>query len=212
MANIVLNDVLNVTYGCSMGPQNGLNRIQYVVGSTVGPVLSDQAWATVLSTTVAAGYKNYLNVNARFLGLRLQKVFPGIAPPGVSATAGTGVGTIAGDPLPTQVAMLFTKRTPVGGKVGRGRVYLPFWSESDNDIAGKPTALALGNGNALANQILNPMTLISGASSVTINPCLAKKSNGWLPLQLDGYVQRQNWATQRRRSQINRGDSVFPPV
>lgn len=212
MALVLLNQVHNVTYGCRQGQQTGLNRVQYVVTATGGPALTDQGLANALSTTVAASFKNYLPATGSYLGLRLQIVSPLPGDPGVSSVSGAGAGTVVSDPLPTQAAMLFSKRTPVAGKIGRGRLYLPFWTEDDNDATGKPTNAALIAGNAVATIILNPIVIVVGVSTVTLTPCLAKKSNAWLPLILSGYVQRTQWATQRRRSQINRGDSSFPPV
>jgi len=214
MANILVNDVVTVTYGCMYdGKQLGLNRIQYFCQAAAGGALSDQQVADGLSAQAAVGYKAYLNIKARYLGVRLQKVFVGPAAPGVSSQSGNGVGAAVGDPLPTQTAMLFTKNTNVGGKVGRGRMYLPFWSEADNDADGKPNGAALAAGLALANVILKPMLVVVGASSANMVPCLAKKSTGWIPLELaaTSFVQRTNWATQRRRSQINKGDQTFPP-
>jgi len=212
MAIVLLNQVINVTYGCKQQSQVGLNRVQYVITATGGAALTDQTVANALSTTVAASFKNYLPATGSYLGLRFQIVAPIPGSPGVSSVTGAGAGTVVSDPLPTQAAMLFSKQTPVPGKIGRGRLYLPFWTEDDNDNTGKPTNAALVAGNAVATILLNPIVIVSGGSTVTMTPCLAKKSNAWLPLILSGYVQRTQWATQRRRSQINRGDSTFPPV
>lgn len=215
MALIQKDDVVTVTYGCTFdGKQLGLNRIQYFCRAAGGAALTDQQVANGMSALAAVPYKAYLNVNARYSGLRLQKVFVGPAAPGVSSITGNGAGAVAGDPMATQVAMLFSKRTNVGGKIGIGRMYLPFWSESDNDGSAKPNGAALAGGLAVADVILKPMLVISGGSSVDMVPCLAKKSTGWIPLELAAtpYIQRANWATQRRRSLINKGDGTFPPA
>jgi len=212
MALVLLNDVLQVTFGCRFNDlQNGLNRIQYTVTATAGPAPTDQATANALSSTVAASYKNYLNSASTYNGLRMQIVGGSPPAPGVSAITGAGPGTAIGDPLPPQVAMLFTKKTAVAGKQGVGRLYLPFWGEGDNNADSKPTAAALALGQTLATLLLNPISVIFGGTNLILTPCLTKKP-GWLYVPITGNIQRTNWATQRRRSLVNRSDAPFPPL
>jgi len=164
-----------------------------------------------MSALVAPEYKQYLNIRARYSGLRLRKV--GAVPaPAVSSVAGAGDGLVNGSLLPPQTAMLFTKKTAAAGKIGRGRLYLPFWSEEDNGVGGQPNAGALVAGDICAAVLLSNMLLIDAGASVDMIPCLAKASNGYIPLEITGRIQRTSWATQRRRSFINKGDGTFPPA
>jgi hypothetical protein len=79
---------------------------------------------------------------------------------------GGQLGTVAGDPLPPQIAMVLTKRTALRGKSGRGRMYLCGFSE-DSSTNGRPTVAVQAACNAFASALKNPFVGASGGKTFT---------------------------------------------
>lgn len=203
------NDIIEVKVFCSLGTQQGINVLHYRAAAIGGLSQTDQQVADLMSTALAVPYKAYLPTVGRFEGVRLQVVGPDPAVVAVISKNGAGVGAIATDPLPTQAAMLAKKNTAQAGRFARGRIYLPFWGESQSGADGKPTAGALTLGVAVFDELFDPATYGAGGNTVDLVAVLSKKPfiNS---LEILSYTQRLAWATQRRRSLINKGDQIGP--
>jgi len=76
------------------------------------------------------------------------------------------MGTVAGDPLPPQVALVLTKRTGMRGKSGRGRMYLCGLSEASSDL-GRPSIAIQAAANTLAAALENILTDVGVAKTYT---------------------------------------------
>lgn len=120
---------------------------------------------------------------------------------GPSATGPTGLasasaaGDIAGESEPPQVAFLIRKITALGGRAGRGRMYVPGLAGGLFDSGGEATTV---NANAIADALqavhddfvaanVTPVLLHSAGSPVTT------------PTPITGYQAVTLAATQRRR-------------
>lgn len=204
-----LNDIIEVKHFCSLGNQQGINVLHYRVRAKAGAGLTDAAVAGLMSSVIGPLYKAYLPTVARYEGCRIQVVWPLPVQVAVPDTSGAGVGTIATDPLPSQAAMLAKKATTLAGRRNRGRIYLPFWGESQSDATGKPSAAAIALAATLLTAELVETIYGPGADTVTLTPILWRKGG---PDYQDvvQVIIRSAWATQRRRSLINRGDQIGP--
>ena len=203
---VQLNDVFRADFISDLGTQIAVNSLHYRVTSVSAPNPSDQDIANRLSEVIGPLYRAYMPVLANYRGVRLTKVNAPLVPY-VTSELQSGAGTIAGDPLPTQTALLISLKTPLSGRSFRGRVYLPFWPEGSNDILGEVDDAAILKANqwaaaALASVVVgippNASTVQAGVFSRTLAQ--------WTGLS--GQTFHDKWATQRRRSQINRGDAL----
>lgn len=203
------NQVLMVKYFCNDGRQNGINVVHYRTSDVVGGGITDQLAADALSTLAAAQYKAYLNADCGYAGVQAQVVYPGLYPT-VRSIAGAGVGINLTDRLPSQVALLLSPRTNSPGRRGRGRCYLPFWSEDQNSPDGQPTAGAITAATNVSNVIFAVQTVTSGANSVKLTPVIYSRVTPVTITPIQFVLFRANWASQRRRADINRPDQLGP--
>lgn len=206
---VVVDDIVEVKAFCSLGPQQGINVLHYRCSAIGGAGLTDQDLCTTMSAIVAPLYKAYLPTAARYEGLRLQLVWPPPVPVAVTSFSGNGAGGIATDPLPSQATMLSRKNTSLAGRRNRGRIYLPFWCESQSGTDGKPSAAAITLAGTLLAQLLTTQAYAIGGDSVTLVPVLWRRG-GPDYQAITSFTTRNAWATQRRRSLINKGDVIGP--
>jgi hypothetical protein len=206
---VPIGSVLELKAYTRLQSQNGINVLHYRVSALIGPAISDQAIVSVLDGAAAPLYQAWLPATARYSGLRLQIIAPLPVQAAVIATADAGAGSVASDALPAQTALVVTKRTVLAGRRNRGRAYLPFWPESMNDANGQPTAAAIGLATDWATFFLNPINVAVGPSTVTLTPVLFRKLT-LTTVDLFSAQVRVQWGTQRRRSQINKGDIPGP--
>lgn len=201
-----IGDTWNVTIVCSAGTQVSQNVKQLHVASLAGSGLNGPDFADAISTSLSSYFKSILNVGAKFEGVKVQRLFPNPGQPIVS-TASNGVGLVSGDLAPPQTAGLVKLQTGASGRRGRGRIYLPFPSESDSTSAGKPSATYLNNIDGIGQYFTSSATFGTGGNTVSVIWCMDKAPfNGTTLRPFVTYVVRANWATQRRRSFINRAD------
>lgn len=108
------------------------------------------------------------------------EVFPGLQGP--NALQGT----------PPQVAILVKKVTALGGREGRGRMYIPGYSEGDVTTAGEITGADLTSLQASAD------TFLSDAIAADIQPVLLHNS-ATAPTEILSFQVDSRVGTQRRR-------------
>lgn len=108
--------------------------------------------------------------------------------------------------LPTQTAGLIRFTSPIMGKHGEGRNYLPFPPAAKSELHGVPTsayktelaavASILGNGITVLDVPGNPGTIVP-----TLRPTPGVPPD---PATITGHVTLGAWATQRRRGAFGR--------
>lgn len=102
-------------------------------------------------------------------------------------------GTIGGQPVSPQVALLVRKTTPLGGRRGRGRLYIP----------GMPAAALDDSGNfdaASANGVASDLQDMWSAMALVGQPPVLLHSGALTPTPLTAFVGQTRVATQRRRN------------
>lgn len=193
----------------NLGSQNAINVCHFRVSATGGSSLTDETVATSLAAGVAPLYKAWMPSTALHLGIRLQIIQPLPVPIAITNTSQAGVGARAADAMSPQTAIVVTKRTALAGRQYRGRVYYPFWAEDQNDANGRPTAGGLVLADNANNYLFTNKSIVVGPNSVNLVPVVYRRINS-TGTDIVAFVSRDRWATQRRRSQINKADSFFP--
>ncbi len=185
--------------------QLGVNVLHYKV--TEATPINDytaEHVAGILSAKIAADMKALLVARADYLGVEAAAWGP---IPGAPFFSGSGAnpGQAAGDAMSRQTAGILTKKTLLAGRRKRGRMYIPFPAESQNDPAGHPTVayqtLLQNLGDNLASDLV-----IAGHGVATATMRLGVLSMVGLPsIELvHTMVARRKWANQRRRGDYGR--------
>lgn len=202
-------DILEGKFFCRDESQTGINVVHFYVAGVAGGSLTDQQVCTALSTLAGPLYRAWMAAGQRYSGMRLQRIRPLPAPVAVTSTVGNGAGTGGGSALPSQSALLVSKRSLFAGRANRGRAYLPFWSDAFNSADGHPTAAGLALAQAWATQFLSALNVAVGGASVSLLAVVYNRASGG-SVVISNAIIRDAWATQRRRSEINRPDSTGP--
>lgn len=204
------DDKLEVIAYTRLNSQNGLMVWQANVDSVTGPNVRLQAVADQIALQVGTVLAPLLTEWAAYLGVSVQKISPDKGDKFISSQGGAD-GNVVGDALSTQTAGVVSLRTGKAGRAFRGRKYVPFPSEADNTTGGVPSGAYLTKLGNFAGIFLSGIGIDD-----TVTQEQAVISYGlWKPLlnefrEFTAYIVRKDWGTQRRRSQLNRGD--VPPL
>lgn len=162
-------------------------------GVDSGSLTTPEAIANVAKDAWVAGLAKIQHETCTLSAVRVKM---GPVDTGPSAEVSVNLaGTATGSPVPPNVAVLVRKVTILGGRQGRGRMYIPGFTEADVDGSGNMTGpyLAVVQGHAQATfdefvtQGLFPVLFHDGAGPVVAPTTITA-------FQVDGKV-----ATQRRR-------------
>lgn len=206
---LLVGDVIQVKCYASFQQQGSINVLHYICGATTGGTVTDVAVAQQLEATFAPLYKAWLPTVCIWEGVRVQRIHPGITPVAVVNTANKGAGTVLGDPLPGLVAGVVTKRTALAGRKGRGRMFLPFFSEGASGVDAKPGAVVKAAMQAFANAALTTINVVSGGANMPLTPTLFRKS-GAVATPVTGNLVRDDWYRAGRRGSGNKPDRIGP--
>jgi hypothetical protein len=205
-----VGDILRVTTACAMTNQVGFNNFTYRVSTIVGASATDQDVANTLDGVVSGLYKLVLGNNASYYGLKVQKFHPTpVTLPAVSAT-NTGIGLMASECLPGQVAGVYTGRTALAGPRYRCRFYAPFPGRTANDVTTNvPNATYKTALKDVADYMYAPRTVSSGLNSALLVPVIWHRATA----TTTDIIARQasgKWATQKRRGNWGK-PNLYPP-
>lgn len=206
---IVAGDRISVTFACYAANQVGLNVTNWVCQSEVGSVTLQEI-AEWFDSEAEAEYKALLSGVASYYGVKTQRFYPAPKTIGFVAADNIGVGTAGTALLPTQTCGIITTQTPFAGSGFRGRLYIPFPDEADNDNATSlPTAGYKARLAALAAVICVPTTVTVGINSCVLLPYV-RHSGSHTGEVIDNYAARQKWATQKSRGSYGQ-PNTYPP-
>lgn len=208
---LALNDVIELRAYCNDSVQNGINVLHYAVTAVVGGGRTDQQVADAMSTTASGAYRPYLAAVCSYAGLTLQIVTP-VPQPRVRSVVNAGAGAQAVDPLPPEVTFKVEARASVVGRHGRGRTFLPFWTEADNNATGRPNAGAQALAAAWAAIMYSPNTIAAGGNSVTITPIIWSKPFAPARNFVTSTVVPDVFTHMKRRSFAGKSDRLGPPI
>lgn len=201
-----VNDVYEVTTVCYGQGQNQLNVTHYRLSSITGiePTMAQKAakmgavWSAVLKAMMAN--------TVTYKGLKFSRVEP-TPTAAIIDLSGAGVGAIAGDDLPPQISGLVSLRASSAPPRVRGRFYCPQTTEVHNDTLGVPTVPYQGLMSTVGTTLTSTSTVTPGPNQCTLVPVIYRRAPFHTWYDIDQAIVRLQWATQRRRSAINRGDA-----
>lgn len=137
---MTVGDILQIRFACICFSQNGINVLHAKVVATGGTGTDEQGMANSLDAFYAPLYKALLVNSATYWGAEVRKLLPAPGSQPFNAVTNRGIGTAGANALPGQTAGLSQLRTAAGGRTGRGRIFVPFPSVTDNQAGGNPTA------------------------------------------------------------------------
>jgi len=207
----IVGDIVEQKTACAFSGQNGLNVRHWRVTFIISGGANLKELADNHSGILSNMYKAYLPDHATFRGVQMQQIFPLPAHDREVSNSGNGFGTREEEPLPSQATQIWKLTSGFAGRANRGRLYLPFWTEADNDSNGQVSVAATALGKDIADFFTTSQTTVGAGGSTTLLPVVFHRADG-TDRQLTGNEARQNWATQRRRSLINRADTLIPVV
>ncbi len=188
---------------CKNYDQIAVNVLHYVREPGVGPAVTSVDYAGVVNSVLSSLYAAVMPTSAEYRGVGVQLLpVGGITP--VEYYPAPNPGIVAGESLPKQVSGVIALRSTVGGRSGRGRVYVGFPSEADNESAGKPSVSYVQRLQALADALNSPLTVpdINGTGQV-FSLHVYSRLLAFLA-DVTQVVARDRWGTQRRRGDFGK--------
>jgi len=206
-----VSEVLRITYVTQMDNQAGLNNQYYQVTTVTGLGCTLDQIAVAAGNTVGGLYAPLLTSVAEYRGV-IVHAFQAIPQPAPGLAPDPTPGASGDDPLPGQVAGIITFTTEFAGPGGRGRIYVPFPDETDNDVDHRPTATWITAATNLATFLATPFSTTDGGNQTICTPGIWHRPPLAEPSfrEITGWIVRSRWGTQRRRGDYGRTN--LPPV
>lgn len=199
---IAVGDKYQVKIFCKFAPQLSVNIRHYIITAVSNPG-TEQKLCDAVSLALGSAIKPLLAGLASFFGVETQKLVGAAFVTQATSNSGIGSGSVTSDGLPGQVSGLISLRTGLPGRANRGRLFIPFPAEADNNATLAFPAPDLSYITRLATLGLLLVTLTvtttdSPASVVTLaGQIYHRGSNSFTPATTA--VGQPNWATQKRR-------------
>jgi len=204
--SLINGDILESRTVCQLGDQIGINVMHWQVRGVTGTVDLQDA-ADALDAVTAPAYKPCLATSVTYYGTGLRAVSPVLSVE-VASKLNTGPGTSGALVLPKQVSGLITWLTNTPGRTGRGRSYIPFPSQDDESGTEVPNAAYVTNLNIITAVIGNTtIAVIPAGGSASLRQIIWSRAHPVVKDVQEG-VGRARWATQRRRGDYGRINTV----
>jgi len=207
---VSVGDTLRVRIGTYTATQAGINTLALAAVDKTGDisdVQQSQFIASALAQSLAPLYKPLMAADATFQGLSIQTLNTSPKPLPEVNVAEAGVGTAGGDLLPGQASGVLTLKTAFAGPRYRGRIYIPWAAENDND-AGKPTAGYITRLDLLGTYLSAQIVLTGVAGTLTLEWVVWHRDLG-VVTRIDNFRSNMKWGTQKRRGDY--GQRNIPP-
>lgn len=216
---VAVGDYLRGRVWTYCGDQAANNVLYWKVADMqVGPTADLQALCNAINAALKDAYVPLMSQDANYRGLGLTNIRTGTvgSDPSIEvfSTAAVTPGTSLQAVLPRQVCGIISKRTVIGKRWGRGRMYVPFPSEEHSDVNGVVSNAYKANLDALASVCLSHMIVnVAGNLNVGLDAVLRTDNTPENPddkmytyLLITEYVSRKKWGTQRRRGDYGLGN------
>jgi len=171
-------------------------------GFSAGLTMGDCALAFL--NAIDADLQAIITIETKILGVKCSQFrdVPGDVPLAGIATS-TDTGSVANPTAAKQTALVVSKTTLVGGKRGRGRIYLPPPGVSDIDVGGEPKAAYLTRADTFYAAMFGFTSLTIGPANAVFIACVHGKAILGFIVQAS-YLVRPRFGTQRRRGAYGR--------
>lgn len=206
---MAVNDILKVAHFNTFSPQTAVTVRHFRVSAEIAGGATYLEIANAIKARYDSLWPPIMPVNVTYRGVGVQRIKPLPRLVEVFSTAPTQAGTRTGDPCPSQTCGVITLRTALAGRKFRGRVYVPFPSEFDNNSIGRPTAAYVALLASIANELIASVTVVGALGTTTLVPVIYHKSTT-LTDDVVSHRVRDIWGTQRRRGDF--GQPNPPPV
>lgn len=195
---VALDEVIEMRFMARFGAQAGIMIRHYQVKTLVGTTTNVQDVADAVDAAVALLIRALMSVATEYVATGAKRIIGAITDEFLTVV-NAGVGDVAGDPCPPQVAGLISLRTGFAGRTNRGRAFMYFVPESAC-TAGKPTAGYVTDLQALGDALVAPVTATGSGPGDSAGLFPVVLHRGTLTVtDLDNAVARTSFATQRRR-------------
>jgi hypothetical protein len=205
MSVIIANgDRLECRMYCQDSEQVSVNTVYYRAGLPTGGNVTDQNVADVLSAIAASHLTILITNNATYLGTTVRVANKLPLPVAAESNIDAGVGTAGAIGLPRQTAGLLRFFTALAGPGGRGRLYIPFPAQGENESRGVPTAAYSTSVEALGTDLMG-LTSVNGAGGASIPVTLVVWSRVHARMaDVTDTRGSSKWATQKKRGSFGR--------
>lgn len=185
------------------GNQTAINVRHYLCTAKAGTGVTDQTLATQLDATFQTALKALMDGGSQYRGVGVRRISPLPLGAEVVSTANAGNGNVAGDQLPAQICGMITLRSEFGGRDRRGRIYIPFVAEADNDTIGAPSTGYMTRLGSFAALLIFVQALGTAGNTNTFQPVVHSRKTG-VNVYIRTATAIQKWATQRSRGHFGR--------
>jgi len=208
-ALLVTGHIWQAKVYCFATDQLAVNVFHYQVTDQTGTLRTDADFAARLDFLLGPLYIALLAESTTYRGVGVQRINP--IPPSVEVYSAiqTGPGEAIGDILPRQTSGLLSKRTGLAGRKYRGRAYIPFPAEGDNEADGTPAGGYLTRLLALSDALEVPVVVGTAPNTATVTPVLWHRLTSTFDV-ITTISTNDKWATQRRRGSYGRVNT--PPI
>lgn len=199
MARAINNSIIEIKIWSVFNRVTAINVRHYLLlcpDNPLGVELGDIA--DTFSDSISEQWRDLLTQEAVYYGSSVQQLRPTM---GVMAgsTVGNGVGTGGADAEAPQVCGLIKLTTELPGPRNRGRVFVPFPSETDVGVTGFFTTAYVNKLKVVGEALSINIDGNYEGQDYTIVPVIYHRVPG-THTAVDTYVARTVPATQRRRS------------
>jgi hypothetical protein len=204
---LTAGDRLEARFYCQDDEQGSVNTVFFKVIAVTGTVTDADA-AFQFDNQIGAEIIPFITSNANYQGVACRVANRLPLPVAALANGAAGPGTASGTPLPRQSAGLLDFRTDLAGPGGRGRWFMPFPSNVQNESPGKPTAAytsALSAFGALLLGLVEIDALVGGGSADVAFVLWSRTHAIMRPFTAAFGSTR--WATLRSRGSFGRPNS-----
>lgn len=204
MATMVNNGIYEIRPIHTQNSQRAINVLHYQY-TNLGPGVYDESqFVAAFSLIYSDVIRPMMSVAARYDGAEIQRIVPGRGD-AVFSEAGAGPGAVAGDAMSPFTAGRLKKRTGVAGKRARGRVYVPFPAEADNEGSGRPTQNYIDRLLDLAIVLSEVLQIDPADPGEALTPGVYSRV-GLIFRPITIMLRVREWGTMRTRSYIRGGD------
>lgn len=205
MADFAVGDVVQINYVTSFKAQEGILTTHWQVSAVAGLSPTALDVANQLFSTRGVLLRSCMSRQSKLNWVSVQHILPAPRLLAVTSNLAAAAGSGGLAPLPGQICGLFTKITPNAGPAFRGRGFVPWPSEADNDdVLAVPTAAYLTKIDNLAVSLTINFTVnIGGGNAVAFQPVLFHRATNTATI-ITGSITRTRWATLRRRGDRGR--------
>lgn len=204
---MAVGDLLEVRFICRFDNQISINVRHYEIASETPGAVSSLDIADSLSQAFAPLYQACLADRAQYRGCGVRKIRPIPVEAEVLSALGQGPGLVVGEALPRQICGLISFRTNSTDVARRGRLYVPFPSEVDNEASAFPGVQYQANLTILGTTMAALAFAGAPGQETTLAPHIKAGATDNSHL-ITGFIVRPLWATQRRRGDFG---AINPP-